>query len=184
MATLLLTGVPRAAHAFGSPEAGVEAPNRWTLRCGSTTIPVGSVWTRARRCLMGCVSTGIDRWTARPRATGGMILGVEAVPEGALSLDRRLGWHVNHDLAECRVAVHDDIPEVDKIFLPELESEAARSGCFRARRFRSRPSPFGSKPAAARRQLLLRHHDGLPSDCPMRPRDDPGSHRHHGLAQL
>ena len=39
-------------------------------------------------------------------------------------LDKRYGMYVNHDLAEYHVPVHADIPDVDAIFLPELDNKA------------------------------------------------------------
>jgi len=39
-----------------------------------------------------------------------------------LNLDPRFGSYVNHDLAEYHVAVHADVPDVDAIFLPELDT--------------------------------------------------------------
>jgi xanthine dehydrogenase YagR molybdenum-binding subunit len=39
-----------------------------------------------------------------------------------MTLDPRFGNFVNHDLAEYHVPVHADVPEMDAIFLPELDS--------------------------------------------------------------
>jgi xanthine dehydrogenase YagR molybdenum-binding subunit len=41
-----------------------------------------------------------------------------------MALDPRFGYFVNHDLAEYHVPVHADIPEVDAIFLPELDNQS------------------------------------------------------------
>ena len=39
-----------------------------------------------------------------------------------MTLDPRFGNFVNHDLADYLVPVHADIPDVDAIFLPELDN--------------------------------------------------------------
>ncbi|HEX3348447.1 MAG TPA: xanthine dehydrogenase family protein molybdopterin-binding subunit [Acetobacteraceae bacterium] len=80
---------------------------------------------RLRR-MLGVFAAGriLNAKTARSQAIGGMIFGIGAALEEAMSLDRRFGCYVNHDLAEYHVPVHADIPDVDAIFVPELDSEA------------------------------------------------------------
>src|SRR5271165_2441421 len=80
---------------------------------------------RVRR-MLGVFTAGriLNAKTARSQAIGGMIFGVGAALEEALSLDKRFGNYVNHDLAEYHVAVHADIPDIDAIFLPELDNES------------------------------------------------------------
>jgi xanthine dehydrogenase YagR molybdenum-binding subunit len=80
---------------------------------------------RVRR-MLGVFTAGriLNAKTARSQAIGGMIFGVGAALEEALSLDKRFGAYVNHDLAEYHVAVHADIPDIDAIFLPELDNES------------------------------------------------------------
>ncbi len=80
---------------------------------------------RLRR-MLGVFTAGriLNAKTARSQAIGGMIFGVGAALEEAMSLDKRFGSYVNIDLAGYHVAVHADIPDVDAIFLPELDSEA------------------------------------------------------------
>ena len=41
-----------------------------------------------------------------------------------MALDPRFGYFVNHDLAEYHVPVHADIPEIDAIFLLELDDRS------------------------------------------------------------
>lgn len=36
----------------------------------------------------------------------------------------RFGYFVNHDLDEYHVPVHADVPNVDEIFLPELDNKS------------------------------------------------------------
>jgi xanthine dehydrogenase YagR molybdenum-binding subunit len=80
---------------------------------------------RVRR-MLGVFTAGriLNAKTARSQAIGGMIFGVGAALEEALSLDKRFGAYVNHDLAEYHIAVHADIPDIDAIFLPELDNES------------------------------------------------------------
>jgi xanthine dehydrogenase YagR molybdenum-binding subunit len=80
---------------------------------------------RLRR-MLGVFTAGrvLNAKTARSQAIGGMIFGVGAALEEAMALDPRYGFYVNHDLAEYHVAVHADVPNVDAIFLPELDTAA------------------------------------------------------------
>jgi len=80
---------------------------------------------RLRR-MLGVFTAGriLNAKTARSQAIGGMIFGVGAALEEAMTLDRHFGYFVNHDLAEYHVAVHADVPEVEAIFLAELDTKA------------------------------------------------------------
>jgi xanthine dehydrogenase YagR molybdenum-binding subunit len=77
---------------------------------------------RLRR-MLGVFTAGriLNAKTARSQAIGGMVFGVGSALEEDLVLDARSGAFVNHDLAEYHVPVHADIPEIDAIFLPELD---------------------------------------------------------------
>jgi xanthine dehydrogenase YagR molybdenum-binding subunit len=66
----------------------------------------------------------LNEKTARSQAIGGMIFGIGAALEEALILDPRFGYFVNHDLAEYHVPVHADAPNVDAVFLPELDDKS------------------------------------------------------------
>ena len=78
---------------------------------------------RLRR-MLGVFTAGriLNEKTARSQAIGGMIFGLGAALEEAMILDPRFGYYVNHDLAEYAVPVHADVPNVDAIFLPELDN--------------------------------------------------------------
>jgi xanthine dehydrogenase YagR molybdenum-binding subunit len=78
---------------------------------------------RVRR-MLGVFTAGriLNEKTARSQAIGGMIFGIGAALEEGLNLDSRFGSYVNTDLAEYHVAVHADVPDVDAIFLPELDT--------------------------------------------------------------
>jgi xanthine dehydrogenase YagR molybdenum-binding subunit len=80
---------------------------------------------RLRR-MLGVFTAGriLNEKTARSQAIGGMIFGVGAALEEAMILDPRFGYFVNHDLAEYHVPVHADVPDVDAIFLPELDDKS------------------------------------------------------------
>ena len=80
---------------------------------------------RLRR-MLGVFTAGriLNERTARSQAIGGMIFGVSAALEEVLMMDPRFGSYVNHDLAEYHVAVHADIPQLDAVFLPELDTKS------------------------------------------------------------
>jgi xanthine dehydrogenase YagR molybdenum-binding subunit len=80
---------------------------------------------RLRR-MLGVFTAGriLNAKTARSQAIGGMIFGVSAALHEELLVDSRYGGFVNHDLAEYHVPVHADVPDVDAIFLPELDTKS------------------------------------------------------------
>ena len=80
---------------------------------------------RLRR-MLGVFTAGrvLNAKTARSQAIGGMVFGVGAALQEAMTLDPRFGYFVNHDLAEYLVPVHADIPAIDAIFLAELDDES------------------------------------------------------------
>ena len=87
------------------------------------SIDTGEI--RLRR-MLGVFTAGrvLNAKTARSQAIGGMVFGVGAALEEDMVLDRRYGMYVNHDLAEYHVPVHADIPDIDAVFLPELDTKA------------------------------------------------------------
>jgi xanthine dehydrogenase YagR molybdenum-binding subunit len=88
----------------------------------SVDVDTGEI--RLRR-MLGVFTAGriLNEKTARSQAIGGMIFGVGAALEEGMTLDPRFGSFVNTDLAEYLVPVHADIPDVDAIFLPELDNK-------------------------------------------------------------
>jgi xanthine dehydrogenase YagR molybdenum-binding subunit len=80
---------------------------------------------RLRR-MLGVFAAGrvLNEKTARSQAIGGMTFGVGAALEEAMTLDPRFGYFVNHDLAEYHVPVHADIPVIDAVFIPELDTKS------------------------------------------------------------
>ncbi len=80
---------------------------------------------RLRR-MLGVFAAGrvLNEKTARSQAIGGMTFGVGAALQEAMTLDPRFGYYVNHDLAEYHVPVHADIPGIDAVFIPELDTKS------------------------------------------------------------
>ncbi|MEO8278921.1 MAG: xanthine dehydrogenase family protein molybdopterin-binding subunit [Ideonella sp.] len=79
---------------------------------------------RLRR-MLGVFAAGriLNAKTARSQALGGMIWGVGSALTEAGVVDPRLGFFVNHDLAEYHLPAHADIPAIDAIFLPEVDDK-------------------------------------------------------------
>lgn len=80
---------------------------------------------RIRR-MLGVFAAGriLNAKTARSQALGGMVFGIGAALEEDLVVDTRYGYFVNHDLAEYHVPVHADVPNIEAIYLPELDDKA------------------------------------------------------------
>jgi xanthine dehydrogenase YagR molybdenum-binding subunit len=80
---------------------------------------------RLRR-MLGVFTGGriLNQKLARSQAIGGMVFGVGAALMEAVEVDPRFGHFVNHDLAEYHVPVHADVPEIDALFLPELDTRS------------------------------------------------------------
>jgi xanthine dehydrogenase YagR molybdenum-binding subunit len=88
------------------------------------TVDIDTGEPRLRR-MLGVFAAGriLNEKTARSQAIGGMIFGVGAALEEQIVLDDRFGSFVNHDLAEYHVAVHADVPNVDAMFLREIDDK-------------------------------------------------------------
>jgi xanthine dehydrogenase YagR molybdenum-binding subunit len=77
---------------------------------------------RVRRMLAVCSSGRIlNPTSARSQVIGAMTMGVGAALMEELSVDKRLGFFVNHDLAGYEVPVHADIQHQEVIFLEETD---------------------------------------------------------------
>jgi xanthine dehydrogenase YagR molybdenum-binding subunit len=88
-------------------------------------VDVDTGEVRLRR-MLGVFAAGrvLNAKTARSQAIGGMVFGLGAALQEAMTLDPRFGYFVNHDLAEYHVPVHADIPAIDAIFLAELDDRS------------------------------------------------------------
>jgi xanthine dehydrogenase YagR molybdenum-binding subunit len=67
----------------------------------------------------------LNEKTARSQCLGGVTMGIGAALTEEVALDHRFGSYVNHDLAEYHVPVHADIPQMEVVFLPELDDQAS-----------------------------------------------------------
>lgn len=63
--------------------------------------------------------------TARSQCLGGMTMGVGAALMEELHVDEHLGLFINHDMTEYHVPVHADTPDLDVIFLDELDDKSS-----------------------------------------------------------
>jgi len=78
--------------------------------------------TRVRRMLAVCAAGRIlNPKSARSQVIGAMTMGVGAALMEELTVDKRHGFFVNHDLAGYEVPVHADIPHQEVIFLDEAD---------------------------------------------------------------
>ncbi|MGB7801474.1 aldehyde oxidoreductase molybdenum-binding subunit PaoC [Buttiauxella sp.] len=85
-------------------------------------VDMASGETRIRRMLAVCAAGRIlNPKTARSQVIGAMTMGVGAALMEELSIDTRLGYFVNHDLAGYEVPVHADIPLQEVIFLDDTD---------------------------------------------------------------
>ncbi|MDL2401970.1 xanthine dehydrogenase family protein molybdopterin-binding subunit [Rhizobium mayense] len=81
---------------------------------------------RVRRMLSVCAAGRIiNPMTARSQCLGGMTMGIGAALMEECIVDKRYGYFVNHDLAEYQVPVHADIPDLDVVFLDEVDDQSS-----------------------------------------------------------
>ncbi len=77
---------------------------------------------RVRRMLAVCSAGRIlNPKSARSQVIGAMTMGVGAALMEDAVVDKRIGYFVNHDLAEYHVPVHADIPHQEVIFMDETD---------------------------------------------------------------
>ncbi len=63
--------------------------------------------------------------TARSQVIGAMSMGIGAALMEEAVVDTRVGYFVNHDMAEYLVPVHADVPHQEVIFLDELDDKSS-----------------------------------------------------------
>lgn len=81
---------------------------------------------RVRRMLtVAAAGRILNPKTARSQCLGGMTMGIGAALMEECVVDARFGYFVNHDLAEYHVPVHADIPDLEVIFLEELDDKSS-----------------------------------------------------------
>ncbi len=81
---------------------------------------------RVRR-MLGAFASGriLNPKSARSQVIGAMTMGVGAALMEEAVVDKRLGYFVNHDMAEYHVPVHADIPHQQVIFLDEVDDKSS-----------------------------------------------------------
>jgi xanthine dehydrogenase YagR molybdenum-binding subunit len=85
-------------------------------------VDVATAEIRVRRMLAVCAAGRIlNPKSARSQVIGAMTMGVGAALMEELTVDKRKGFFVNHDLAGYEVPVHADIPHQEVIFLDETD---------------------------------------------------------------
>ncbi|QJE02445.1 xanthine dehydrogenase family protein molybdopterin-binding subunit [Massilia forsythiae] len=85
-------------------------------------VDAATAEVRVRRMLAVCASGRIlNPVTARSQVIGAMTMGVGAALMEDLVVDKRIGYFVNHDMAEYHVPVHADIPHQEVVFLDEVD---------------------------------------------------------------
>ena len=85
-------------------------------------VDVATGEIRVRRMLAVCAAGRIlNPKSARSQVIGAMTMGVGAALMEEAVVDKRIGYFVNHDLAEYHVPVHADIPHQEVIFLDETD---------------------------------------------------------------
>jgi xanthine dehydrogenase YagR molybdenum-binding subunit len=89
-------------------------------------VDAATAEVRLRRLLSVCAAGRILNYkTARSQCLGGMTMGVGAALMEEQVIDERFGKFINHDLAEYQVPVHADIPDLDVVFLDELDDKSS-----------------------------------------------------------
>jgi xanthine dehydrogenase YagR molybdenum-binding subunit len=81
---------------------------------------------RVRRMLtVAAAGRILNPKTARNQCLGGMTMGIGAALMEEAVVDKRFGYFVNRDLAEYHIPVHADIPELEVVFLEELDDKSS-----------------------------------------------------------
>jgi xanthine dehydrogenase YagR molybdenum-binding subunit len=85
-------------------------------------VDAATAEVRVRRMLAVCAAGRIlNPKSARSQVIGAMTMGVGAALMEDLVVDQRIGYFVNHDLAQYEVPVHADIPHQEVVFLDETD---------------------------------------------------------------
>ncbi len=127
--TLASLAGPSGLEAEGGIEPGtmrkLYSQQSYGAHFAEVGVDVDTGEIRLRR-MLGVFTAGriLNPKTARSQAIGGMVFGVGAALMEAVALDPRFGMFVNHNLAEYHVPVHADIPDIDAVFLPELDDKS------------------------------------------------------------
>jgi xanthine dehydrogenase YagR molybdenum-binding subunit len=127
---------PDGLEALGATLGGSDDPNyqnysqfTYGASFAEVAVDIDTAEVRLRR-MLGVFSAGriLNRKTARSQLIGGMIWGVSAALHEGAEIDPRYGNWVNGDLAEYRIPVHADIPDIDAIMLDDFDEHANHLG--------------------------------------------------------
>ena len=89
-------------------------------------VDLDTAEVRVRRMLtVAAAGRILNPKTARNQCLGGMTMGIGAALMEESVVDTRFGYFVNHDLAEYQVPVHADIPDLEVIFVEELDDKSS-----------------------------------------------------------
>ncbi len=127
--TLASLAGPKGIDAEGGVQVGdmrkLYSQQSYGAHFAEVGVDVDTGEIRLRR-MLGVFTAGriLNAKTARSQAIGGMVFGVGAALMEAVELDPRFGMFVNDNLAEYHVPVHADIPDIDAVFLPELDDKS------------------------------------------------------------
>jgi xanthine dehydrogenase YagR molybdenum-binding subunit len=123
-----LIGNGLTAHGEADPGDSRKNFSQQSYGAHFAEVGVDSVTGEIRlRRMLGVFTAGriLNEKTARSQAIGGMTFGIGAALTEEVVIDKRFGYFVNHDLAEYHVPVHADVPSIDAVFLPELDSKSS-----------------------------------------------------------
>lgn len=89
-------------------------------------VDMATAEVRVRRMLsVAACGRIINPLSARNQCLGGMTMGIGAALMEECVVDPRFGYFVNHDLAEYHVPVHADIPDMEVVFVDELDDKSS-----------------------------------------------------------
>ncbi|MFF3754768.1 molybdopterin cofactor-binding domain-containing protein [Streptomyces sp. NPDC002018] len=123
---------PEGLEAEGGSTAMAKDPNyadysinTYGAHFAEVGVDADTAEIRLRR-MLGVFSVGrvLNAKTARSQLVGGMIWGLGMALEEAVVVDTRSGAFVNRDLAQYRVPVHADVPEVHAVILEGFDGRA------------------------------------------------------------
>jgi xanthine dehydrogenase YagR molybdenum-binding subunit len=129
IADFMQAHAPQGLEAKGAYEPGQTAQD-YSQHCfgacfAEVGVDIDTGEPRLRR-MLGVFAAGriLNAKTARSQAIGGLIWGLSGALHEEGLVDERYGQFMNNDLAGYHVPVHADLPEVEAVFLPELDDKS------------------------------------------------------------
>ena len=129
---LSLPSIQRALDASAADLIWINAA--YALVFAAFLLPAGALGDRFGRkgaLLTGLVVFVLGSLLGSTADTAGQVIafratmGIGAALMEECVVDERYGYFVNHDLAEYQVPVHADIPDIDVVFLDELDDKSS-----------------------------------------------------------